>query len=130
MGLFDYLTCHYPLPDVDFNYVFKEPFQTKSFDPSMEHYTLTIDGRIIHHKVRYETVPVEERPLFGTSKWDSSPLAQFIGACRSVPIGDEYLDLTDTIRFYHSVGAEWFEFTATFVDGKLVDLRRVYHSYT
>lgn len=131
MGMFDYITCLYPLPDQDFNVVWPEndPFQTKSLECDMDHYTITRDGRIIHHKVRYETVPDEERPYFGKPEWDRSELARFCGAMRSIPDGDEYLNLTDTIRFYNSKGSEWFEYSATFVDGKLIDIRRLPYKY-
>jgi len=127
MGMFDYVTCEYPLPELDFNIVWpkNDPFQTKSFECMMEHYTITKDGRIIHHTVRHESVPEEERPFYGTERWETSTLARFCGAMRSVPTGDVYLNLTDTIRFYNSKGYEWFEYSATFVDGKLVDIRRV-----
>ena len=127
MGMFDYITCHYPLPGQDFNIVWPadDPFQTKSFECMMEDYTITEDGRIIHHTVRYETVPDEERPYYGTEKWETGFLAKFCGAMRSVSTGDVYLDLTDTIRFYSSKGREWFEYSATFVNGKLIDIRRI-----
>lgn len=127
MGMFDYVTCRYLLPDLDFNVVWPEndPFQTKSFENMMEHYTITEDGRIIQHTVRYESVPEEERPFYGTDRWETSALAKFCGAMRSVPTGDVYLDLTGTINFYNSKGCEWFEYSATFVDGKLIDIRRI-----
>ena len=59
MGMFDEIRCEYPLPDA---IVQDETFQTKSFDREMSHYTITADGRLIHHTERWESVPEEERP--------------------------------------------------------------------
>jgi hypothetical protein len=125
MGMFDEIICEYPLPGVDVNIVFSGRFQTKSFENQMELYIIKDDGRIMHHGVRYESVPEEERPYFGTPEWKRGGLHKFCGAVRTVPTGDYYLDITETIRFYDSVNGEWFEFSATFIDGKLVDIRRV-----
>jgi hypothetical protein len=45
MGMFDNLTCEYPLPaepNPDDN-----SFQTKDFECQLEHYTITADGRLL-----------------------------------------------------------------------------------
>lgn len=68
MGLFDYVTCHMPLP---------EPapppgteFQTKDLGEMMERYTITADGYLIHHPYTLDkgervTLPEVEYPFHG-----------------------------------------------------------------
>src|SRR5919199_863327 len=127
MGLFDEITCKYPLPDP---VVQDEIFQTKSFDPIMDRYTITEDGRLILHSVRYESVPEEERPYYGTPEWDK-PLGQLIGFMRSVPTGDVEIPYHGDIVFYTSIGSheegtfEWFEYKARFTEGRLQWIKRL-----
>ena len=47
MGMFDNLTCEFPLPaepKPDENY-----FQTKDFECQLHHYTITADGRLLRN---------------------------------------------------------------------------------
>jgi hypothetical protein len=126
MGMFDELTCEYPLPDGE---VQEDLFQTKSLDCTLDHYTITKDGRLILHKVRYESVPEEERPYDGTSEWKEPTASQLMGSLRSVPVGDVVIPYHGYIRFYTYVGkhpaGELFEYLAKFTDGRLVEMRRV-----
>ena len=46
MGMYDTVTCHYPLPDPELQ---DNKFQTKSLDSLMEHYTITWVGRLVQH---------------------------------------------------------------------------------
>jgi hypothetical protein len=85
MGLFDKLKCLYPLPDPE---VQDQWFQTKSLNKLMDRYTITQDGRLILHKVRYELVPEEEREYYGKPEWDEMPLVRLLGMMRSEPVGD------------------------------------------
>jgi hypothetical protein len=48
MGIFDTIRCEMPLPDG--RAMPDDGFQTKSLSCSMEHYTITADGRLIHHR--------------------------------------------------------------------------------
>lgn len=125
MGMFDELICEYPLPD---SQVQEETFQTKSLDCTMDRYTITKDGRLILHKVRYEPVPEEERPYYGTPEWDKSPFLQVMGSLQSVPVGDVAIPYHGYIRFYtyldqHPAG-ELFEYLAKFTNGRLEEIRR------
>lgn len=43
MGMFDTLTCEYPLPNLAHN---KLQYQTKSLDCNLDHYTITVFGRL------------------------------------------------------------------------------------
>jgi hypothetical protein len=126
MGMFDELICEYPLPD---SAVQNEVFQTKSLDCTMDRYTITKDGRLILHKVRYESVPEEERPYYGTPEWDESPFLQVAGSLKSVPVGDVAIPYHGYIRFYTYLGkhpdGESFEYLAKFTNGRLKEIRQV-----
>lgn len=49
MGLFDTVRCDYPLPDPRLQ---DAEFQTKDLDPALEHYTITVDGRLVRQARR------------------------------------------------------------------------------
>ena len=124
MGMFDEIRCECLLPD---SIVQDHVFQTKSLERVMDSYTITRDGRLILHEVRYEQVPEEERPHYGTPEWDH-PLMRLLGLVRSVPVGDVEVPYHGYIVFYTSIGDppdyEWFEYRAKFTDGRLVELIR------
>jgi hypothetical protein len=130
MGMFDELTCEHPLPDENVDKEVQEAlFQTKSLDCTMDRYTITKDGRLILHKVRYESVPEEERPYYGTPEWEDSPLAKMIGFLKPIPLGDVAIPYHGYLRFYTYVGKhlddELFEYLAKFTNGRLEEIRRV-----
>ena len=128
MGLFDELKCEYPLPDA---VVQEETFQTKSLNRTMDRYTISQEGRLILHKVRYEVVPEEEREYYGTPDWDEKPFVQIFGMLRSIPVGDVEIPYHGDIAFYTSTGSrgvgdfEWFEYRARFTEGRLQWIKRV-----
>jgi hypothetical protein len=127
MGMFDEIRCEYPLPDA---IVQDETFQTKSFDRDMAHYTITADGRLIHHTVRWESVPEEERPYYGRPEWDK-PFFRVAGSIKTIPTGDSEVPYHGDVYFYTSRGEpqtesfEWFEYQARFTAGKLQWIKRV-----
>ena len=130
MGMFDELICEYPLPDGDVDKDVQEAiFQTKSLDCAMDRYTITKDGRLTLHKIRYESVPEEERPHYGTLEWQDSPLAKMTGFLKPIPLGDVTIPYHGYLRFYTYVGKhpddELFEYLAKFTDGRLEEIRRV-----
>lgn len=130
MGMYDELRCEYPLPD---GIVQDKWFQTKSFDCALDRYTITRDGRLILHQVRYEAVPEEERPYYGTPKWETMPFARMIGSLRSIPVGDIELPFHGDVIFYTSMGdgpdRERFEYRARFTEGRLQWLKREKEGY-
>ena len=126
MGMFYYLTCEYPLPDPEAQ---RLRFQTKSLECLLDRYTITADGRLILHQVRYEAVPEAERPCWGTPDWEK-PFRKLLGSLRAVQVGNRDTQYHGDIRFYEHVerqdgGREWFEFAARFTDGQLQWIRRV-----
>lgn len=99
MGMYDYVICEYPLPGNPPEWA--KEFQTKDLDCQMDTYTITADGRLV---------------------------------------GNEDLsDFTGTIEFYDSnvvasgpgtytqngEDAQWAEYRAIFVVGKLSELREI-----
>lgn len=88
MGLFD--TLEIPtaisLPGLD-----RDPstidWQTKSIGrPAMGTFRITVDGRLLQEEFHTEAVPDDERPYYGTDKWDE-PLCQLAGSFRRVHEG-------------------------------------------
>lgn len=96
MGMFDYLKCKYPLPDLA---VQDETFQTKSLEKVLGDYTITADGRLILHAVRYEAVPEKKRPFYDKPEWEK-PFGKIFGAMTSVPTGDVEIAFHGDVRFY------------------------------
>lgn len=117
MGLFDYLRCEMPLPAEWPGEGFR--FQTKDTDAQyMEQYTITADGRLVHHAVRYEDVPPAER-AYPDAKPGS--LESVVGITRRVPTGDVEVLMHGDLQF-HDLDAErgWVSFVARFTEGRCV----------
>ena len=125
MGMFDYIRCEYPLPDTE---VQEQVFQTKSLDSALERYTITRDGRLILHQVRYESVPEAERRYYGTPEWETDPIVRSFGCTRSIQVGDVEVPHHGDIIFYTSIGTgqdhQWFEYRARFTKGRVQWIKR------
>lgn len=99
MGMYDEITCEYPLPRTGFRVLIGHTFQTKDLENLLDKYTITAGGKLIWHKESLERVPEEERPYYGTPRWDQ-PFGRLTGSLRSVPEGDEEIPYHGDIRFY------------------------------
>lgn len=99
MSVYDHIKCLYPLPDTEFP---DEEFQTKCLGTWFNDYTITVQGRLIHHTVREESVPEHERPYFGTAEYESDPFAKMCGSMRLVPTGDVDTNYNGLLNFYTS----------------------------
>lgn len=101
MGLFDYIRCEYPLPD---GFDGDLTYQTKDTPAYyMEHYTITAEGKLIHHSVTYETRPKAERPFPDAEEGSWRALA---GSVRAVPAGSVEVPFHGALNFYTSnIGA-------------------------
>ena len=125
MGMFDEIRCEYPIPDAE---VQDALFQTKDFDCQLHLYTITKEGRLIHHDGHLELVSEEERPYYGKPEWEK-PLFKLAGSMRFVPDGDVDTNYHGDVIFYTSAGKrpnyEWYEYQARFTEGQLQWIKRV-----
>ena len=132
MGVFDTVECLYPLPE-GYEHLQNDKFQTKCLYKTLDNYTINRKGQLIHHRVRSEEVPEEERTYYGTEKWDV-PTLNFMyrttGSMKTVAIDDHDEEWHGDINIYthrgeHSDGTfEWFEFTVSFAEGKVEWIKR------
>lgn len=145
MGMFDSIKCDYTLPDVT---VQKHTFQTKSLESCMTNYTITSSGTLIHHTVCHDTVPEEERPYYEHPDWKEKPLMRLFGCLKEINTGDVELYYTGVINFYTYIIYEdtydtvtlgntevnaiepdtemdWYEYEATFCNGKLIKMETI-----
>ncbi len=115
MGMFDELTCKYPLPVVGLE---GRVFQTKDTpSQSLDHYEIREDGSL--WGAEYD---IEDR-----SDPNATGLDSLIGCMTRVNERPVRQDLTGEIRFYdfHKNFKGWVEFSAYFVNGMLKDLHTV-----
>jgi hypothetical protein len=110
MGSFDNVKCNVPLPDG------RTPpgrwFQTKSLYRRMERFTITDQGRLIHHQCRLEEAGKREiRPGLVFPKY------------RSVAVADVDMDYHGDILLCGTVDAKYAEFVARFAHGTLEWIR-------
>jgi hypothetical protein len=115
MGMYDYLICEMTLPEQP-RAPQSRAFQTKDLECLLERYAITAAGRLIHHAVRYEEVPLSERP-------DSE--LPFIGSLRAVPTGRIDTNFHGVMEFYtyDDCTKESWSYEAKFTDGQCVDIR-------
>ncbi len=120
-------------------------FQTKSLDNQLHEYTITKDGKLIHHDFDLEVVPDDELPY----KDDPSPFKRMFGCLRHTNERDVEVNLHGIVNFYGDMNTgeimlidpltgkdsehpgarpEWFEYNAYFIYGKLDKIERVYDS--
>ncbi len=128
MGMFDYVVCEYPLPGNPPQWVIDHArtgkFQTKDTDRQwLERYTITADGRLVHHAVRYEEVTESEGPYRDHPDPEARALLRWVGSIRSIPIGeDEVHDIHRDLRFSTCSDDEprvFYEYVARFTNGQL-----------
>jgi hypothetical protein len=129
MGMFDYVKCEYPLPEGAPDWAKGVYFQTHDTPRQfMENYTITAEGRLIYHSIRWETVPEEERPDYG--KTGLGALGKLRGMLRNVPTGDVdtnyhgdlYLIASRSDNERHP---EFWECVARFTNGQLEYIKPV-----
>lgn len=110
MGMFDEITCEYPLPESGYRVPFGHAgFQTKDLECLMDRYTISVEGRLIRHDVRYEWREGDEGDVFG-------------GYLEPVSETLEDTGYHGDLRFYDAFsvvggGRVWIEFAARFTEG-------------
>lgn len=116
--MFDDVICEAPVP----GRVAPDGYQTKSFDPSLDRYTITSDGRLLRTEYDLAVVPEEDR----AHAW-SPPFRRENKREVEVPFHG-------LIRFYGFASGrpligydqdDWIEYEAKFTDGRLVEIRDV-----
>jgi hypothetical protein len=99
MGMFDTITCEYPLPVAEHQNL---EFQTKDLESLLDHYTITRDGRLIRRARR-----------------------GWMG--RAAPARDVTWPLHGDLRFYTSIGdgeaRQWIEYVARFTHSRVEWIR-------
>lgn len=131
MGMFDNIKCEYLLPDTP-KRIQESTLQTKDLVNLLDDYTITKEGRLIHHQCNWEITPEEERPYYGTEEWDKNPLFQIFGSMRRVPLEDVDTKYHGMLHIYttdpdnHSV---FYDYELKFTDGNLVDVKLIYKEY-
>jgi len=123
MGMYDEITCEYPLPSTGYGVPTGHVFQTQDFENLLDRYSITSDGTLLLHEETWEEVPEPERPYYGTTDWDR-PFARWVGSLRAVPLGDKEVLRDGDVRFYDAFrvvggGRVWIEYRASFLGGRL-----------
>lgn len=131
--MYDNIICEYPLPDIE---VQEEIFQTKTFDdPQLDNYIITKEGDLLIEIREYFSIPEEERPFYNQSEWDN-PLFKMVGMFGHKIIGKKHLtQFNGKINFYIGLPYsgkidQWYEYTATFKNGRLTKLEKVVENQT
>lgn len=107
MGLFDDVTCEYPLPDGVS--VPRGGFQTKSMDdPYLDDYKITAEGEL--WLLHYELVP------------SGLPESEFRPFKRVNEEWQRVDDFRGEIRFYGDIDGKWHEYSALFDGGRLLSI--------
>jgi hypothetical protein len=122
MGMYDYLKCHYPLPDPEFQ---SDQFQTKDLDCELKVYEITVNGKLIKNEYDTEITPKEERPFPNApeNSWKS-----IFGIMRTVKGSERQIEVTfdSDLFFYKSMPTgTWIEYRARFDDGQLLSIKRI-----
>ncbi len=119
--MFDYLfidTNMLPISDEEKIIIGDEPgWQTKDFDNVMTEIYITNDGELKINQWEYETVPKEERP-----HPDDDGIAGLVGSLRRSNERFKTIPYHGYVKFYSSINREWYEFSAKFTDGKLIEI--------
>lgn len=108
MGVFDYIRCEYPIaapPELE--------FQTKDTDEQyLEEYKIDVNGHLLLHK--------KERV------WEQDPSHILGGYCKVT--SSEWVQIKDfrgEINFYAGDSKVWWEYSALFKDGELIDMKPI-----
>lgn len=112
MGMYDELTCKYPLPE-EYADMQNREFQTKSLESLLDHYTITEDGELWIRQAERE--------------WVTDPKSVLGGYAKAIREWDERVeDFQGDIYFYTSreqdVPKDLVPFRARFTHGKLENI--------
>lgn len=125
MGMYDHLTCKYPLPLVGAN---ERHYQTKDLECMLDNYEIREDGTLWHeaYDSRFEE---DEKAFFGfyiyhdNKRWE---VVEYTGEVRFY----DFLPSAKTKAQKFSDGNSgdgWIEWSAYFHEGKLKELHLIEH---
>ena len=121
MGMYDTIVCEYPLSDCDI-----VEFQTKDLQNFLMTYTITKEGRLIAEEFEYEIIPEQERPYYGTDKWEDNSLFKVFGSIRKINIRDVDTEYHGDLTMYtHDKDNNWVEFKLRFTEGVVSKVGRI-----
>lgn len=113
MGMFDYVTCQYPLEPLIAN-TFE--FQTKDTPAQyLDRYKIDADGKLWH-----QLYDVVDRSDHNAKGW-----RRMVGLMTRINEHWERDEFTGEIRFYGGPGKDWYEYSAYFVRGQLKHMETV-----
>ena len=108
MGLFDDVYCEADLPPG--HPESERSFQTKSLGNCLDRFTITKEGRLILHSVRYESSGEQSEGLRSLRM-------------TAIPTGDVDTEFHGDMELYTSVGDRFVEYVARFTHGTLEWIR-------
>jgi hypothetical protein len=121
MGMFDYViisTDMLPVSDEEKIRIGSNPgWQTKSLDNLLSEVYINDSGELNILNFDLEEIPKDVLTIV-----EDSILSRSFGDMRRINERLDFISYTGTVVFYTSVSEDWYEFTATFVLGKLVSL--------
>lgn len=131
MGMFDNVTCKYPLPDCP-KEVQEEVWQTKDMVNLLDDFTITKEGKLIHHQCEWDIVEEQDRPYYGKPEWDENPLFKVFGSMERTPTEDvvvEYHGMMRIIAQTPDNSGTFYEYELKFTDGMVVDAKLLLKEY-
>jgi len=109
--MFDYITCELPMPDG--RELVKDSFQTKSLYCTSDDFTITAQGRLIHHVCRYD--PDEDTEILPGIR---------IPQYRRVPVEDIDMDYHGDIEIHGATRDDgYFRYAVRFTHGTVEWIR-------
>ena len=121
MGMFDYViisTDMLPVSDEEKIRIGSNPgWQTKSLDNLLSEVYINDSGELNILNFDLEEIPKDVLTID-----EDNILSRSFGDMRRINERLDFISYTGTVVFYTSVSEDWYEFTATFVLGKLVSL--------
>jgi len=126
MGMFDEVyidTTMLPETEEIQEILSKANFQTKSLDNDLSEVFINNDGSLSRMMYHYEEQPEPEIDKVDDDKYFSK--SSFVGGIRRVDDGIEMLNYTGVILFYAYAYDVWYDYEATFVEGKLQKIVKV-----
>ena len=126
MGMFDEVYVHALIELPGFPVSENRVFQTKDFNCLLERYAITDTGRLTKEDCIFDSVPEEDRPYYNDPEYSTHPFMKHMGAIKKTVSGIIDTNFNGDITFYTMLKSTWFEYTAVFVLGVLLEIKKVW----